>query len=138
MPTALGLMLGATIAVAAAAHAQPAGSQQPSLMASPASGPTPLPVSFSFPYASDNGNWMMDIDFGDGSSGKMQPPPSPPCANSPSAGAGCPPAGPWRGAHTYASPGTYTATLTRGGLPLCFTCPAPVLGTATITVTGGR
>jgi hypothetical protein len=119
------------------AQAQLPESQQLQFNASPTSGRAPLPASFSYAYTSDNSTWMMDVDFDDGSTGKLQPPHPRPCAKNPSglAVADCPITGAWRGAHMYASAGTYTATLTRGGLPLCFTCKAPVLGAVTITVT---
>ena len=131
------LILTAMIVGTVGAQAQRPGSPQPQFEALPMSGRAPLPVSFSYAHTSDNGTWMMNVDFGDGSSGKMQPPRPHPCANSPSgvAAAGCTTTGAWRAAHMYASAGTYTATLTRGGLPLCFTCKAPVLGTVTIAVT---
>jgi hypothetical protein len=126
-----GLLVGTALLLAPIAHAA-------TFSASPASGVASLAVSFSYPYESDNGSWMINVDFGDGSSGTMQAPPAPPCSHGPSGVVSCAVAGPWRVAHTYASAGTYTATLTRGGLPLCATCPTPVLGTVTITVTGSR
>jgi hypothetical protein len=126
-----GLLVAAALLLAPIAHAA-------DFSASPASGVAPLAVSFSYPHEGDNGSRMMNVDFGDGSSGTMQAPPAPPCSHGPSGVVSCPVAGPWRGAHAYASAGTYTATLTRGGLLLCATCPTQVLGTVTITVTGSQ
>ena len=94
------LILTAMIMATVGTQAQLVEPQQPQFGALPVSGRAPLPVSFSYPYMSDNSTWMMHVDFGDGSSGKMQPSPPPPCAHNPSrvAVANCPTAGAWRGA----------------------------------------
>jgi hypothetical protein len=129
-----GMLLGAALLFSAVAVGA-------TFSAAPTSGVAPLPVSFSSPYATagDDSGWMMDINFGDASSGKMLPPAVPPCSKSPSGIVNCSSGGElWRGAHTYTSAGTYTVTLVRGGLPLCGACSAPVLGSMTITVTSGQ
>jgi hypothetical protein len=90
------------------------------LGASPSSGLAPLNVEFSYPLNPDNNNWMLDIDFGDRGTGRLVP-----SIVTRS----------WTANHVYQSPGTHIATLTRGGLPLCVSCIAPVLGTITIEIT---
>jgi PKD repeat protein len=130
---AVALLVAVMIDTTAAARAQDA-----KLAASPQSGPAPLAVTFSFPHAAANSSWMMNIDFGDGASAAMTQPSSPPCVASPTGALRCPNSAHWSARHVYASAGTYTAKLTRGGLPLCFTCNPPVLGTVTIIVTAGR
>ena len=100
--------------------------------ANPTSGTAPLSVYFRYNnVSSQNDNYS--IDFGDGTSGTLTYV-IPPCAGSAS---NC---SDYAGiSHTYASNGTYTATLSRG------TCPCPSsgicncpnmhnLGTVTITV----
>lgn len=129
------LLIAGVITANAAAYAQPSDLRAPLFAASPMSGPAPLPVNFSYPYTSGSNGWMMNVDFGDGSSGHLERPPPPPCSHSPAGVVSCPPIGPWYGSHAYASPGTYTATLTRGELSLCATCSAPVLGSVKVTVT---
>ncbi|MEK7509778.1 MAG: PKD domain-containing protein [Patescibacteria group bacterium] len=107
------------------------GTQSPTLSASPTSGTAPLAVRFT---ASTGGNI---IDFGDGTTATMPPPP--PCY-------GCAQPTSWTQVHTYSAAGTYTAQLIRsdpGGCgattdPRCLGAPASrqIIGTATITVTG--
>lgn len=95
--------------------------------ASPKSGAAPLTVQFtsSAPQGSDVGN---TVNFGDGTTGTLGFVPV--CSSCNAMGIV---------SHTYASIGTYTATLTGGAC----SCPAggicncpniPILGTATITV----
>jgi PKD domain len=91
-----------------------------SLTASPTSGPAPLTVSFSWNAAAVGANGS--IDFGDGQHGNW--------LDGIPSGMN----------HTYASAGTYTASLANPAIP--FGCPpgllcdAPASPTATITVTG--
>jgi hypothetical protein len=121
-----GLMLGIII-MGTSAEAQVAGSGA-QFAVSRTPNRAPLAVDFSYPHTIDNSSWMMDVDFGDGTSGKLQSP----CADG-QLGA-CNSAGSWTGTHVYSSAGTYKAILTRGGLPLCFGCSPPVLGTVAVTV----
>jgi hypothetical protein len=126
----VGLFLGAAI-MATAAYAQVAGQvTDPQFIATSTSGRAPLAVEFSYPYTSETSTWILNIDFGDGATDSLQSP----C---PSGAVNCNSPSPWKGTRTYSAAGTYRAVLTRGGLPLCFGCPAPVLGTVTITVTAG-
>jgi hypothetical protein len=120
---AAGLSLAAIVLVTAARG------QSPGFAASPPSGPGPLAVTFSYPHTAENSTWILDIDFGNGGSASM----GSPCGNTPTA-RNCAPGGAWTATHSYSEPGTYVATLTRGGLPLCFTCRPPVLGSVTVTV----
>jgi hypothetical protein len=126
-----GLISGIIIMIimGTAGYAQVAGSGA-RFAASPTPNRAPLGVVFSYPHTVDNSSWMMEVDFGDGTSGKLQSP----CADGRSGAANYNPAGLWTGTHTYPSAGTYKAILTRGGLPLCFGCLPPVIGTITVTV----
>jgi peptidoglycan hydrolase-like protein with peptidoglycan-binding domain len=99
--------------------------------ASPASGAAPLAVSFYVPlnlYPQGVGSYL-SVDFGDGSTPQIVT-----CSGNPyptcSALTGI--------THTYASPGTYTATLRPYSYcPPNADCMIPgIIGTATITVTG--
>lgn len=101
----------------------------PSFTASQSSGRAPLWVSFSLWNASQTGTYY--IDFGDGTDGQW----SEVSCGGTSTGR-C-----FNTTHTYAKPGTYTATAT-----VAPNCPAPqgavctmvlgIVGTLTITVTG--
>jgi hypothetical protein len=121
-------LISGLIIISTAASAQVAGSGA-QFAASRAPNRAPLGVEFSYPHTAENSSWIMDVNFGDGTSGKLQSP----CADGQSGAANCNPAG-WTGTHMYSSAGSYKAILTRGGLPLCYGCSAPVLGTVTITV----
>jgi hypothetical protein len=103
--------------------------QSGGLAASPVSGPAPLSVALSYPHRAENSAWILDIDFGDASAATMRSP----CGTTQGT-QNCAPGGVWTATHRYALPGTYVATLTRGGLPLCATCRPPVLATVTVTV----
>src|SRR3989344_3539660 len=107
--------------------------------ASPTSGAAPLTVYFGYKTKTgDSGQYS--IEFGDGTSAQMQPDMSmgfcgetldPICFKR------------FNASHTYTTNGTYTAKLTTQGPSICSNgiCTADivtkVLGTATITVTGG-
>lgn len=89
--------------------------------ATPTSGTTPLDVTFH--VSGTVGTYS--INFGDGGSGQMQPN----CQSATNCDS-------FISSHSYASADTYTAKLTRNGLPLCYGCQPSVLGTVVITVTG--
>ena len=99
----------------------------PTFTASPKSGQAPLGVQF---YATIGNQYS--IDFGDGQTGSL----TSPCMGTANAPKGaCPPPGAY---HTYAGPGTYSATLRLlTSCPQKTACDLPV-GTVTITVTDGR
>ncbi len=103
----------------------------------PATGSVPLKVNFTSRISGAD-----FIDYGDGSSGRMMQT-FPPCSSL----AKCAPS--WTSSHTYASNGTYTATLTEytsgGCSPAaeaqgCLGSPASTrtVGTVTITVGGAQ
>ena len=113
--------------------------QAVSFSASPTSGTAPLAVVFR---SNTNGT----VDFGDGTSDQM----SVSCinyANSGGSSGNCTTLGNYYAGHTYTSAGTYTATLKRTTTNTCTStlgtsCAAwtemtEVIGTVTITVTGG-
>ena len=117
-----GLTLSVMLAVTAAALAQPAASSSAHFTASPISGRAPLTVTFCASAG-------IDIDFGDGTSSGLGPPPKDAC-----------PAGENSyTTHTYTAAGIYRL---RG-----FPCPsadsdicgrvAEQAGAVTITVTAG-
>ena len=130
------LLMIATIVVTPP-RARAGETAQPPFSASVSSGYAPLSVAFSYQYESTNSHWMLAIDFGDASSGEMQLPAPSRCAKAPDSASKCP-GFRWQSVHAYEYPGIYVATLTRGGLPRCFGCAAPVLGTQTINVSGSR
>jgi PKD repeat protein len=98
----------------------------PTFSASPTSGRAPLGVQF---YATIGNQYS--IDFGDGQTGSL----TSPCNGAANAPKGaCPPPGAY---HTYAGPGTYSATLRlMTSCPQEASCNLPV-GTVTIAVTDG-
>jgi hypothetical protein len=95
--------------------------------AAPTAGPAPLLVTFS---ATGFSPGAYTVFFGDGTNGQLDselpycPARTTPCTG-PAFGSA---------SHTYQSAGSYTATLTQSGLPLCAGCAAPILGTVIVTV----
>jgi len=111
--------------------------QNVTFFATPKSGAAPLSVYFRYNNSTSGGSYS--VSFGDGTSGTLTYE-VPPCASS--AAVNCPSY--YVTSHTYASIGTYTATLspqyacpmnTDGTVGICNTPNEAILGTVTITVT---
>ncbi len=116
--------------------ASAASTTAPSFTATPTSGAAPLQVGFSY-LGSEAG--PLTIDYGDGLSQQLNR-----CQLVSGSNTGT--CQPFSSAHTYASAGTYTARLINPGgcsapanrvQELCLGLPDQILGTVTITVTGG-
>ena len=114
-------------------HHPPAQPSQSTLSATPTSGSAPLTVNFSFTLIGPaRGSVSNVINYGDGSSGTLAP------TNCTDVSGGCT----YTGSHTYANPGTYSASasttlwcLTTDASGNC-TAENPVgtVGSATVTV----